>query len=283
MLNVIVAMLAFCLTAGPTTRPEWRDGFDAIYGLAPDEVLKHIPPPFIEQRMDFYAASMPDQAAAMPAGPNVMTVVWTDSPQMQSCSFAGPDDGKEVLELLLQITQFPAHQIEVDPELASQQLFGDWTIRKGAEPVKLLSTFVELAGKATNQKITAKQEEVELDAIVAKGGVSRKAGQPMERLELPLNSIQLRRSMVGAGPASQLFQHLAGCTGYPVIDETDAARSGGFFEWGSKAPMNPPALDLERVAPEHLDALLAAIKQQTDLQFTVEPRKITRWRVVVEK
>src|SRR5215212_1711333 len=139
----LIGLLISSLTAQPTTQPEWRAKFDAVYGLAPDEVLKHIQPPFIDERLEFYVDAMPDQAAAMPAGPTLMTVTWDDSPHIGSCRFSGGGDesGIEIQDLILWLTPLQPYEFEITPELATQELRGDWTLRKGAETANVLTAF----------------------------------------------------------------------------------------------------------------------------------------------
>jgi hypothetical protein len=210
--------------AQPTTQPAWREKFDAVYELAPDEILKHIQEPFIDERMEFVASAMPDQLAAMGRAPNSMNVVWDGSPHMAGCSFTGDDSGKPFGDLLSTLTRLKTFELVIaPPELARQEVQGDWTLRQGADPVQLLGRCASIVGSETGQNIAVTREIVEEDAIVAKGEVKFDPNSAEMQLNLKLDPIQLRQALCGAGGREAFLDALSASTGFAVIDEAKGA------------------------------------------------------------
>src|SRR4051794_38761680 len=90
-----LGLIAIALTAAlaiAQTKPDelWKDHFNEVYGLAPSELVKHVLPPFIDERLELYAKVDPHQAAQIPEGPDAMVLEWRDDgPHMQSARFGG--------------------------------------------------------------------------------------------------------------------------------------------------------------------------------------------------
>ncbi|CAN5438413.1 hypothetical protein BH09PLA1_BH09PLA1_03940 [soil metagenome] len=277
-LNLMVVALTVLLSAEPTTQPEWREKFDAVYGLAPTEILKHIPPPFIDERMEFYAATMPELAAALPGSPDHMIINWDSSPHLWICS--GPDgSGIPFTEALTWVTQLRRHELDLSPELAAQSIPGDWVVRKGAEPAKLLEAFIVAASTAKECRIVATQETIEMESIVAKGNISQPKERANQSVMLPLESLQLLERLRGTGQRKLFYEQLSRSTGYPVIDVDEGGPAGAFFDWGCAGHPLPPTRGGDRISRVDLDVLLESISAQTPLTFTIEPRKIAHWLI----
>ncbi|CAN5438302.1 hypothetical protein BH09PLA1_BH09PLA1_03930 [soil metagenome] len=279
-INLIVAILAALLSAEPTTQPEWREKFDAVYGLAPDQILKHIQPPFIDERMEFYADAVPDVAASMPGAPTSITVRWDGSPHIDHFRFSGDGSGIQLRKLVSVFTTLRSFELEIAPELTTTAIGGDWVFRRGEEPAKMLEAIVAQFNKEADQEIVLSQHVVEEDVVVVKGDIRFDPNDSQVRLQLPLDSIELRRSFSGTGPRGMFLNQLSDATGYPVLDE-GSANQLGWVEWGAEG--GPPSAELKRISSDDLDVLLKAISEQTGLKFTIEPRKITRWKLFVSK
>lgn len=283
LIHVIAATLSVLLVAEPTTQPEWRAAFDRAHGLAPGEVLKHVLPPFPDERMEFYANAMPDQAAAMPGAPTSITVEWDTAPQMGFCHF-GPDDGKRIDDVARQLATLRDYQLDASSELLEKRVIGDWTRRKGAKAAEILPAFAKILSRELDELIDANEETIEEEAVIVTGVVDPEKRFQKKEIKLPLDSVALHQTMRGAGPLSSLLDQLGCSVGYPVIDATEPGQFAfGQCEWGSddQPAVAPP--EQAHIAPEHLDVLLKSISEQTGLKFRIEPRKITRWHLTVSK
>ena len=52
----------------------WRHRFDAVYRLKDGENIRYIKPPFIPERLTYYRTSNPEQAKAVPRGPDYLVL-----------------------------------------------------------------------------------------------------------------------------------------------------------------------------------------------------------------
>jgi hypothetical protein len=271
------------VAAQPATQPAWREKFDAVYGLAPDEILKCVRGPFIGERSEFFADAMPEQVAIMGTEPITMTVVWGGSPRLDHCVFSGNGSSPSFSDTVASLTHLKPFELEIATDLAKQQVKGDWVLRKGADSSQLLESCAAIVGGESNQKISVVRETVEREAIIATGSCSDASKRQQPMILLPLNDLALCSPVIGNGTRAQFYDQLTIATGYPVIDENESDHRDGWFEWGVDGEYRPPAYVKDRVSSENLDALLKSISEQTSITFAIQPRKITRWRVTVEK
>jgi hypothetical protein len=271
---VLLSLMMTLLGAPPTTQPPWRAKIQEVYGLAPDEVVKHVEPPFISERADFFEAKLPDLAERYPEGPTMIIIQWDGDPELGPGIY-GAD--VRVGSLLLLLTSLKPYEVDVDHDIANKPIRGDWSVRKGADPSKVIPAFVGHVNRALGEKIVVKREEVEEDAIIATGDVPADPNNSILELTLPLEGVRLHAPLRNTGDTATLLDELSAATGYIVIDERADKRQPRLMEWGSGDQTVVP--ERKRVSPEELDALLRSISEQAGLKFKTEPRKITRWLV----
>jgi hypothetical protein len=273
----LISLLISLQSALPASQPEWRAKFNGVYGLAPDQVLKHVEPPFISERAELYHATLPDLAARDP-DPTVMIIHWDREAELGPCLF-GAD--VRFTDLLLTLTSLPPYEFDVDADIAEERIRGDWIVRKGAEPSKVIEAFVGHVDQATNRKIAIKREEVEEDAIIASGEIPADPSSSVLNLKLPLDAVRMRAPLRNTSDCGFFLRELSAATGFIVIDEREDKQQNRLLEWGAEDQTVMP--ELKRMAPDELETLLRSISDQTKLKFAIQPRKIQRWKLSIDK
>ncbi len=209
-------------------RPGWAAEFKKVYALDEGEVLKLVRPPFPTSRMDFYRASSPAQAQAIPEGPSQMTVRWDGESGRLECDglrFGGSD-----LEGLLQSLGIARYAISGDTSLLDTEVPCDLVLRKGA-PLDAYLPALEKALRSEYQvpaRMIFRDEEREV--VVAKG---RYALRPLQTIE-DNNRVQIFHRDLDSGPGhtgggttsvAGLLEVLARtlqCTVVSEVEPTDA-------------------------------------------------------------
>ena len=286
-IRICAGLLVLAALAGAQTKssddPPWRAKFDEAYGLAKGQALRHVPPPLIPERLDFYKWAAKAQAEAVPEGPASMTVRWAGgNPRFGGARFGGGGEGMRLRDVLESVVGLKPHEFDGPRELLDLELPGDWAIRFGAKPPALLDGLAARLREITARELSFARERAALEVIVARGTPKPPDDLPQGEtwaLDLGANEIEFLRPFGAAGPLDHLFNTVARSTGWPVIDETTApAERQPFVSWSGARVTEDESL--QRIERAQLDLLIGAIAKQTGLELTVERRDLERWKLV---
>jgi hypothetical protein len=281
--GAVIAVVILSLgQSRPVNDLPWRAKFDEAYGLAKDEALRHVAPPFIPERLEFYKWAARSQAEAMPEGPASMTVRWAgDNPRFGGARFSGGGEGLTLRGVLEQVVSLKSHEYDGPRELLDLELPGDWAVRYQAKQPQVLDGLAARLREITAQNLTFEKEKKSVEVVVARG----KPKPPQDladgetwALQLEADEIEFLRPFGGAGPVRHLLETLGRASGWPVIDETKEMQPFHFVSWsGSRVTEEE---NLARIPREQLDKVIGSIAKQTGLELTVEPREVERWKLV---
>src|SRR5688572_8879987 len=131
---LIALLIVTTAQTKPAGEPPWRAKFDKAYGLAKGQALRHVPPPFIAERLDFYKWAAKSQAEAVPGGPESMTVRWAgDNPRFGGALFSSVDAGQRLRGVLESVVGLKPHGYDGPRDLLDLELPGDWSVRYQAK------------------------------------------------------------------------------------------------------------------------------------------------------
>jgi hypothetical protein len=276
------ALVLFVLAgaqAEPASDQPWRAKFDEAYALAKGQSLRHVPPPFIPERLEFYRWAAKSQAEAMPEGPASMTVRWAgENPRFGGARFGGGGEGLTLRLVLEQVVGLKPHEYDGPRELLDLELPGDWAVRYRAKPPEMLNDLAARLREITAQNLSFERAKKSVETIVARGMPKPPADLPANDtwpLRLDVEEVEFLRPFGGAGPIAHLLDTLGRASGWPVINETEQAGARQMVSWsGSRVTEEE---NLERTPRDQLDMVIQSIAKQTGLELAIESREIERW------
>ena len=155
--------------------PAWFQPFQAVYALAPGEVLKLVPPPFIAERMSYYRWANEEQAKMIPAGPTYLELDKDLAGRTQiRMGFGGAGGGTTVQEIMMDYARLAPHEIAGPAvTLVARTFQGDWVGDHAAPLEAKLDALAAIISRETGKRWAIVPETVERDAAVLVGGNSQ--------------------------------------------------------------------------------------------------------------
>jgi RNA polymerase sigma factor (sigma-70 family) len=253
--------------------PAWEKEFNKAYGLKDGEVLKRVAPPYPETRTTFLTQGnrfTPELTAEM-----FVAFRWENGKVRHGriSSPSRPDRGARLITLL-GLLDIPRQDVEGDEHLLAAEVTGDFVLRVGAEPAKVVARLDEILRTEFKAGLKLTVRDVEREVFVASGRY--KAAPLPDRAE---NEIEVygvdssKESYAGGGSGSlpELFKAVGNFTGKRVV--------AGEIEQLPTKPLrwhyhrNP---DKFKQSPEDTDpeAVLKNLSTQTGLKFEVAKKKV---------
>ncbi len=289
-------------TSRPTTGPagDWQVKFKEVYGLAEDQNVKYVPPPFIAEREKI------SRGRNAPPGPVQLLILqyangnlvmnramsgWVfpagadgnGRPYTIQAFGHGPrgaTSGMEIVDLAAQLANVSRTQIFEDPGLAAQIAPGDWVVRNGTKPAEILKGVVSEWSRQSGQKLELLDNPLQQEVIVVSGR-SNQQRQPATRL-----SPVTRVGEAAAGTRHFIFPRrvrakdmasvLSLVTGFKCIDQTQAGPDV-VNQIGEVDAPEPGHV----MADQPLNELLKSLADQTGLTFKREQRVLDQWTISV--
>ncbi len=263
-------VLADAAPASPAKTP-----FDEVYGLDESEILRHIPPPFVPQRMEFYRKENPSQAQAMPKGDG-MIVHWRDGkPHLWSMTY-GP--GYTIQDLLEYFQHQHGQNLEGDPALLSTVVPGDFSVREGWDQDQMRGALEQMLAEALRQDIRLTFREVDRPVVVLSGswkGIKKvDATQQDSTVEIYGKQLNTHRELAGGGFGSlqDFGDGLGEWIGQSVVFEVKDAPNQIAWRLNDLGGESPES----RAHAHDKDLVLRHLQEQTGLTWKEETRKVNR-------
>jgi hypothetical protein len=280
------AVIAVVIVTSGQTRPAhdqpWRAKFDEAYGLAKDQAIRHVPPPFIPERIDFYKWAAKSQADAVPEGPASMTVRWSGAtPRFGGARFSSQGEGMTVRYVLEGVVGLQPHELDGPRDVLEMEMPGDWSIRYRAKQQDMLDGVAKRLREVTARNLSFAREKVTEEIVLVTGTPKPPDDLPAGEtwpLQLELGEIEFIKPAGGAGGLQHLFNTMARATGWPVINESKDMPSNFIVSWSGGRVTEEE--NLARIPRDQLDKVLATIAKQTGLELKVEQREIERWKLL---
>ena len=265
----------------PTTQPTppVHPTVDATepYTLAEGEVLKRVPPPFVEGRLGIYRATGAAQAEAIPDGANAMILRYDNG----KLTFRGGIFGESYsLSILIDmILEVPEKDIDGDRLLLDRRIAGDFVVRKGATPDQLRDALAKIVSDDTNGKTLLTQRPMDHAVIILKGEWTGAVPNPAKTFldvygGLEVGDATTTVESEGSGTMEEFGVAVGKWIKKPVVVEA----SGGplTVAWKIYNSRDPAAHKTARESA----LVLQHLEEQTGLKASEEVRKLPR--LVVE-
>lgn len=260
----------------------WQRRFDAVYRLKDDEVIRYIKPPFIPERQTYYLTKEPNQAKAIPRGPDCF-VFRQDGDDLRRISMGFGFNPHSLQQILDDPLGFWHFEFDAPDTLLQMNLKGDWTIRAGTPREELLRALEPIILKATGRKIHFEKRSVERDVIVAHGTAKDLNWQT------PVQIYAEKSKVRGGGHGSGSLQQLLGLIGERldtyVVNEAKTAipapPDAASFDWDYYPDSDYSKMGNRR--EELTEKVLKSVADQTGLTFTRETRFVDVWFISEQK
>lgn len=258
---------------------DWEPRFHEVYRLEDNEVLKHIPPPFIPERAAYYRHSSPGQAEEIPRSPDMFQFHWNGQLKQYGMMFAG---GRVTLVSALGAVGFERHEYDAPAGLLKARLPGDWIVRTTSDKQQRAAALEPILSKQLNRRIRITRRMVDRDVIVVRGEYQY---QPLPEVGIQrFQSVHIYADILdadegaGGGTASlaDFLAHVGDHMNMPVIDETTADSQVVWRNHKSSRlrDMPPGPAKFAKV-----DQVLKNLARQTSLQFVRERRQMPVWYI----
>jgi len=272
----------------PAGAADWRTKFAAVYALADGEVVKRVPPPFIDERWNFWKSQQPGipplkPGEAMPE--KTFAISWDGRDYRWQMAGLGDTRLAEALRWVGGIR--PVEIVGAD-ELREMNLPGDWVYDKRATQAERVAGVQAVARKASGKRITIRQARKPRAVIVVVGtmmpqGPFDASGRPIielcagERAKPAPGSPPLPPQPPRSMTLREVFDQAADWFDMPFIDESGSDMARVMVnEYPGVIPGNKHMAD-------YLTPTLDSFTGRTGLDFKRETRELDVWEIVEEK
>jgi len=253
----------------------WRKRFEAAYRLKDGEVIKHVRPPFMTERDDYYhkEPSLKAQAANMKKAPDYF-IFHDDGKIFEEWGYSVGNSHVTLQRLLHHAFRLKSYELAGPDELLNLRVDGDWVIRGGPmdkmDDADVLKQLSALLSKESNRPVRVERKAVERDVLVASGSFTTPFSQatPIDIYIADLKDTG--GGGEGSGSLQELLDEVGDRLNIPMIDET----GGHYFveHWKMHSDAYFPPTNGRHT--EMADKLLANLQRQTGLTFRHETRPV---------
>jgi beta-lactamase regulating signal transducer with metallopeptidase domain len=261
------------------------------YSLEANQSLRRIAPPFPAIRLEWYRVANPEQARAIPRGPNAMVFRWSKdrlANQEVIMTYSGPDplvNGNSLTGLLDTLLGIKGINIDGPRELLDKQISGDWVVRKGATDEKVVSELTAILRKQLALRVRLEIRTVERPVYVAEGIYRHKpvpGGRDKDTISRDDKTItvdtieifgkELVHNIVGgsAGTFPTFLDWLGNWIGTPIVFDVKEPPKGE-LSWLMHGRWDDREIRAEDRDPK---LVLANITAQTGLSFRKDTRPV---------
>jgi RNA polymerase sigma factor (sigma-70 family) len=280
--NVAPVVAVADAPAKPRPEAEWYPRFHAVYALAKGQVLERVPPPFIDERWEYWKSVQPFAIAPKPGEKMLeksFVLRWEggrykwEMASLPECS----------LESALYYVCGLRH-VETDgpTKLKILTVSGDFVFDGNSTVEQRVAAVAELWREQTGRKITIRDVRKEREVIIVRGafkptGPVDDRGRPIVELGIgeplpPARASQEDPAKPTSAKMSEVYHQLEDWFQMPVIDESG-------FEL-SRVMLKVLRGDTKNKAyAEWADTTLGMLAKQTGLEFERARREMGMWEI----
>jgi hypothetical protein len=258
--------------------PEKReaDEFTRIYALPDGGVLKRVAPPFSPLRMDYYRRGYAHQAELIPDGPVTMYFRWGNAKLTSwGMTFSTSGNGDNLPTIVKTVAGIYPQDIEGDEGLRTQVITGDFVVREGAAPEKVVARLEDILRQECKQPVKLALKEVERKVFVARGRFHYTPLPDHKDNDIELYALQVIPNN-GAGGGSGDFAEFLQAAGWFIdrrlVSEVEDAPKGRAVSW--RYNRRSPFTEQEGKEDTDPEQVLKHLGEQTGLTFKEETRTV---------
>ena len=266
---------------------DWFTRFHAVYGLAKDQTVKLVPPPFIDERWNFWKSQQPGIPPLKPGEKmfeKMFIIQWDGN--RYSWKLASVVDG--TLATAMQwCGGVKGYDIVGDEKLLKAPMPGDWVYLRTTTTDDKMEALEAIARKQLNKKVRIRETTKEMAVVVIRGtfkppGPAGANGRPLvevgkgEKVEYPPGAPRAFPDKPWPAKLSDVFDRAAEEYFHlPFVDESGFSDTRVMM----KEYLGPEKLG----ADQELERALASLSLQTGLDLQKEKRTRDVWEVIEEK
>jgi hypothetical protein len=259
--------------AAPSGGSAWRATFNAVYALAPGQAIKHVGPPLIPERAQWWDAEQRRQGGRGQMFPGLVFVMRWDG-QAVHWQMAG---GTGLDNAMFGAAHLKGWQWDRSSIPADVTFTGDWVYRSGASQQEILAGIAQVISERIGRPVHFAQRTLPRPALIVRGTYAFHALPGRED-----GVIDLTDANPTAPPSSRPIKAAAGgsvdhgtlmamldfwfSSDRQVIDESGAGKTNVAWRF------RPDVRSTQK--------LLANLAAQTSLQFATETRDAPVWVLV---
>ena len=255
--------------AQPAPVPAWRQGFDRAYALAPGQVLRIVPPPFVPERNDFWESQRNRFGGASTLERSQsLSIAWGAEPRLVSVQFTTAADQPynslpHVLSLAASITSL---DLDASVPTTSKFFAGDLIFRPRASVEQVMQALAPLVSQKLGRPVRFERKQARVAVIVAHWSPTPDTAPPPGGYLIESGSAPpSQRQHVSRGTLASFLKSVEEMAGQQIVDQTGHA--GMTVRWDV-----PYRRDT--------DQLLKEIEDQSPLRFTRELRGRQVWSLL---
>lgn len=267
--------------------PMWQVEFRWAYGLRDGELIRRVAPPYPEWRAEYFKdrtrevykrlkLELPPEALRKDYSVYFTRFAWKDRWTVDDLMVQiwpiKPDEGVRLAQVLNLTTGFTHTRIEGDAELFEAKVTGDFVVRVGADPEKLVVALEKILRKECGLNVSLTVREVERKVYVLSGKYQCKP-LPNRKTDLvELYGFELTESGEGgSGSLRELTENVERFIGVPVVvGEVEGGPPRVAWHFNVRSP----ATAQERADDTDPESVMKNITAQTGFTAKLEERKI---------
>jgi RNA polymerase sigma factor (sigma-70 family) len=245
--------------------PAWKKRFLQTYSLAGGQMVKHVAPPMIPERQDYFDSL--NQGAHYPLPPGGRVVFSANGDDLRWVAMSGGPIGFQLV--LVQGARLKLWQIDQSiRDKINPSFDGDWVVRQGATTEQVMDGLGKLVSEQFGRPVQFLKKKVVNQTITARGsfhfvplsghaddGIIELDGGHNEHDNFP---VYARRMSL-----TELLDLVEALTECKVVDETGAGKSSFQVR--------------DHQVYRDTDLLIRNISAQTSIRFDRESREIEVW------
>jgi len=268
---------------GGQPEPAWKQAFRDAYGLTADQLVKRVAAPYPKCRADYLAERFGRPEGGIPFAEHFTVLRWKDGwapgHLARHTLPVKPEEGISVVQLLDRAADVPAHRIEGAALLDGVSATGDYVVRDGADPEKVVAQLQAILRKECGLKATFRFKDAEGPVRVLTGRYEPKPLDGRKPNEVELYAKHLGDRTTGGGGTGSFDEFLAalerhvGCR--VAVEKVEALPAKLSWHYNVRSPMlKDPTRGIDTFAEDtDAEAVLANVAAQTGLKVQVEKRK----------
>jgi hypothetical protein len=279
----------------PKPEPAWKAEFRKVYGLKDGELVRRVAPPYPECRAEYFIDRTREHFKWLKTDPPESELArdytdyftkfgwkdgWTVPALIAHTTPVKPDEGESLARVLESTTGFQRTRFDGDADLLGTKVTGDWVVRAGAEPDKLVTALEKVLRKECDLRVTLAIKEEEREVYVLSGTYATKPLAERKDHEIEVYATDLHSREYGGGGSGrlqELAEHVEGWIATPIVlGEIEAAPKRVSWHYNERMKFTN-----DEYAEDHDPAkVMANVAAQTGLTAKLEKRKI---KVLVAK
>ena len=203
----------------PKPEPAWKTEFRKVYGLKDGELLRRVAPPYPECRAEYFKDRTREHFKWLKMEPPEAELKkdytdhytkfgwkdgWTHPDLIAQMVPVQPDTGVGLDGLLGATIGFPATRMRFDAfaDAAETKVTGDWVVRAGTDPDKLVAALEQILRKECGLKVSLAFKDEEREVYVLSGKYVAKPLPGRKENEIEIYAVELSETNGGLGNAN---------------------------------------------------------------------------------